>query len=409
MIISHRPAVLLLLLLGVDNGESRISSTPETLSSVSSVPREQQGQYERYAQEESPCLTSFEMEIEGPCDVASLTTAVTAALTNLGAGCLHDVAKELSLLFPEGADQAATTACAAAASNALSFSSLSGENSDLFDKEYFDGGTKYNADTPHTDELDVPTNILANDLSILRIKTLHDTIISDTPVALPYGSNFESCGSNTIMCCFTSDRDSNDESQGHVESNTDVCYHELKNSPGSNHVEDGYVIYGGTKEENGALCHGFTTFTPEHSVFAGNLLYHVSLYQHLALEGHVRNIPGSPMCACIEQMATVEKADCTQIESGGKELKVLFSYDSFADGDKLEAKVLEYSPLVFGPCVEGGNGLEDHYAAASIGHTEDMLSKHIVGEGNCESATDKFLLLTQGIQRKASATTITRL
>jgi hypothetical protein len=36
------------------------------------------------------------------------------------------------------------------------------------------------------------------------------------------------------------------------------------------------------------------------------------------IRGYVKNIPGAPMCACAEQMPTVSRADCTQIDFESK-------------------------------------------------------------------------------------------
>ena len=40
----------------------------------------------------------------------------------------------------------------------------------------------------------------------------------------------------------------------------------------------------------------------------------MQMYDHLYQRGYVREIPGAPMCACIEQMAVVTRADCTQLD-----------------------------------------------------------------------------------------------
>ena len=50
------------------------------------------------------------------------------------------------------------------------------------------------------------------------------------------------------------------------------------------------------------------------SVYRGNSLFYVSLYDHMYTRGYVKNIPSAPMCACAEQMPTVSRSDCTQID-----------------------------------------------------------------------------------------------
>jgi hypothetical protein len=49
------------------------------------------------------------------------------------------------------------------------------------------------------------------------------------------------------------------------------------------------------------------------AVYRGNNLFFVSLYDHMYQRGYVKNVPGAPMCACAEQMPTVSRSDCTQI------------------------------------------------------------------------------------------------
>ena len=49
-------------------------------------------------------------------------------------------------------------------------------------------------------------------------------------------------------------------------------------------------------------------------VYRGNNLFFVSLFDHMYTRGYVSNIAGAPMCACAEQMPTVSRSDCTQID-----------------------------------------------------------------------------------------------
>jgi hypothetical protein len=37
------------------------------------------------------------------------------------------------------------------------------------------------------------------------------------------------------------------------------------------------------------------------------------MYDHMYQRGYVENVPGAPMCACVEQMPTVTRSDCTEI------------------------------------------------------------------------------------------------
>ncbi|KAL7531765.1 hypothetical protein ACHAXR_005425 [Thalassiosira sp. AJA248-18] len=43
-------------------------------------------------------------------------------------------------------------------------------------------------------------------------------------------------------------------------------------------------------------------------------MFFVSMYDHMYQRGYVKNIPGAPMCGCVEQMPTVSRSDCTQVD-----------------------------------------------------------------------------------------------
>jgi hypothetical protein len=38
------------------------------------------------------------------------------------------------------------------------------------------------------------------------------------------------------------------------------------------------------------------------------------MYDHLDTRGYVRNVPGAPMCSCIDKSPTVSRSDCTNVE-----------------------------------------------------------------------------------------------
>lgn len=42
-----------------------------------------------------------------------------------------------------------------------------------------------------------------------------------------------------------------------------------------------------------------------------NVLFYVSMYDHLYTRGYVENFQGAPMCGCLEEMPVVSRADCT--------------------------------------------------------------------------------------------------
>jgi len=139
-----------------------------------------------------------------------------------------------------------------------------------------------------------------------------------------YPPNFDlenSCDLNTVMCCFIDD--TQDAGFG-ADSTTDVCRHDLANSPRSNHIKSGWSIF--PNLETSTHCVGYTWQDGTDSdLFKGNGLYDISL-RNTVNKGYYKSIPGAPLCACIEQMPIVEKADCRQVSAG--QVKYTFSHDA---------------------------------------------------------------------------------
>uniref|UniRef100_A0A7S1FWU6 Uncharacterized protein n=2 Tax=Corethron hystrix TaxID=216773 RepID=A0A7S1FWU6_9STRA len=344
----------------------------------------------------TPCLSSFEYRVEGSmCNISSLTSAVSNGLAEHFPNCEHGVEHEIQLLFPGpgGADGALSAACETAeklisVTDTLPFHSVLGKHP-LFIKEFFDGGTYWNQEVVTDDAPQTKTSI-TTDPGIL-IEHLMSSVAKTKPLALPEGSNFESCSLDTIVCCYVADKTFNQE----LISNTDVCYHDLRASPGSNHVKMGYAIFDKPGDLDGATCTGFTWTNDNFlsKLFRGNTLLSISLYDSLIKEGHTRNVPGAPMCACAEQMPVIEKADCQQVtgKSG-----MTFKY-SLAEGLNV---AFDWSEIQFEACknLEEELDLVEYFSVTTNTSKEKRLTKHIVGADQCHSATTKFLY-SEGLQR----------
>ena len=86
--------------------------------------------------------------------------------------------------------------------------------------------------------------------------------------------------------------------------NTDLCYNELTKAPYSNDIDaNGFSVY---DDEGPVHCHGFAWSTDEReasSRYKANNLFFVSMYDHMYKRGYVGNIPGSPMCGCVETVS----------------------------------------------------------------------------------------------------------
>jgi hypothetical protein len=147
-------------------------------------------------------------------------------------------------------------------------------------------------------------------------------------IDLPEIVNFEECEVRAAMCCWVSDRQADDDNgdcatpydencvDADPSDNTDVCAVKLGRAQGSNNVKNGVTLFPGGREGK-THCHGFAWTADEldtSAIFKGNSLFHVSMFDHLVTRGYVKNVPGAPMCGCVEQMPIVSRADCTEME-----------------------------------------------------------------------------------------------
>lgn len=187
--------------------------------------------------------------------------------------------------------------------------------------------------------------------------------------------------------------------------NTDLCLvdHRRTKSPG---IHTGYAQFPGDNNdgEGSAHCHGFAwaqdALDPT-SIFKGNNLFYVSMYDHLSKRGYVTNVPGAPMCGCLEQMPIVTRSDCTQIDVG--KMKVDFEVKR----GNLHTHVKEVN-LNFNSCqgVKANNNLEEHYKrlvklGKATNEELNQVQETLVGKNNCDLAIEDF---EEAIAKKGAGT-----
>jgi len=118
----------------------------------------------------------------------------------------------------------------------------------------------------------------------------------------------------------------------------------------------------------------------------------VSMYDHLVQRGYARNVPGAPMCGCVEQMPVVTRADCTEITVTED---VTFTYNS-EDGLRAE---ISNTDIQFNACQGANNNNNDLGAYYERLVNEEKISEEkrdafeeiVVGETYCREAIDEFL------------------
>jgi len=280
---------------------------------------------------------------------------------------------------PDVTDDAARRGCQDAS---VKFEEIAG-NHYQYDKEYMDGGTVLN-------------DVLASELPVDagRITAAVENVASDNVIAWPeyearefyevenygelqgYGAhmtNFDldnSCDLRMVVCCYV------DNANGVFDDNTDMCYHDQHKARRSNHVANGYTTYVAGDPTH---CIGFTWEDGEESdALKGNALFHIS-YKYRMESGYAKNVPGAPMCACIEQMPTMEKAACASV-SGSSTFTFTYNSAESITGTNTAS-------VTYGDC--GGDDLKSHYAGSGVEKAE--LDKYLVGTGGCSEATANFL------------------
>ena len=325
--------------------------------------------------------------------------------------CNHGAREELRMALGAGTDQQAQDevwwACRQAYADAenddfVSISLLTDgtPHNQAWHKDYFDGHTVWN-------ELPLePLDIYGNE----RNDTVELPLQQAVPegIVMPAIENFDECALRAVNCCWIQDRQANDNNgdctndwceDANPMDNTDVCYTDLSRSSSSNHVQNGFVLYEGEAEDD-THCHGFAwsdDFNDPSYVFRGSTLYYVSLLDHWQTRGYIKNLPGAPLCGCLEQMPTMTRTDCTDVTV--KAMTVQYDFDVSAepllevwiDGTNVE---LEHTDCVgmedgitndldsfYQTLVRDGHATPDEYAI--------LKDQYLVDD--CVVATERFL------------------
>lgn len=269
-----------------------------------------------------------------------------------------------------------------------------------FDNEFFDGGTPLNAEYEAVDIIDSQGGA--------GIQRIFDDVAKQQLITSPeyLRDNFsEGCEAQAIMCCWVQDRQAGDNN-GNCNNNdcydkdpgdnTDVCYVDLAASSDSNHVDGGFAIYPGdsaTTGEGDSHCHGFAWSNDPNAPdyrYRGNALFFVSMYDHLYQRGYVRNIPGAPMCSCIDKAPTVSRSDCTNVD-------VTETFTFTKRNRFLRKATISNQEIAFNACetLDGndndlGRWYDQEYRGQSA-ISDEIFDKHIVNDCNDGNHYEQFL------------------
>lgn len=301
-----------------------------------------------------------------------------------------------------------------------------------FDNEYFSGGTSWNYEIQTNAGENVLKDSAARVGRVFREEAQNGVI--ELPTYLPsFDPDQDGCEMNAAFCCWSQDRQAKDNN-GNCNTpydsrcidqdpgdNANFCYTDHSRSSTATHVAGGFSIFGNVQNgqeniEGPIHCHGFAWGDdPSHSssVYKGNNLFFVSMYDHMYTRGYVRNAPGSSMCACAENMAVVTRADCTEIDA---DEDVEISFD--AETETFSVAV-EIDDIDFNACQgtdangnDDNNDLESYYrrlverGLASQDNLE-KLQETLVGDeaGKCNEAIINFMS-QQGFERTSGANSL---
>jgi len=245
-------------------------------------------------------------------------------------------------------------------------------------KEHLDGGGIYDYER---DEAGGPE--LEKDAR--RIDVVDSRLASSRLLAWPHHHALNNCRDSTAYCCYVTSR----SEQSSFVPNSDVCYVDVKSSKYSAHVKNGYGLYTDGAQE--VFCEGFAWDNEAASVSAalrGNLLFKTG-FNNLYDQGMVEQIPGSSLCGCSDRMPAVTNVGCKSATAVDSLVSVTF------DGLGFDA-THTFSSIEYGDC--DGLSLVDY--AKSIGQSYEEaynLKRKIVGEGNCDVATDAYLRRSRGL------------
>jgi len=373
----------------------------------------------------------FTITYTGRCTPGTAVTDLKLAVADHAClVCLYNVARGT---IETDISAVVTELCIAGyAANEYPYGDITGRGPQ-FDREHYAGGGEWNYEVETAageDRLKVDA-ARVDDIFYYQAQRQPIEFPTNIESFNPYvedGSNVinnivdtDGCDLNAAYCCFVQDRQAGDNNgncaapyEHHCwdrdpADNTNICYVDHRRSAKSSRVDSGFSVFGdlANNKENieGAVhCHGFAWGDDPLStdnVYKGNLLFYLSMYDHLTQRGYVRNVPGSPMCACAENMAVVTRADCTQVAADER------TSFTWTVATSALAAVPQTKDLNFNACtgLTANNNLQERVKKL---HALDMVSeakKDAVGEvlvgsvaGKCNAAIEDFLS-TRNISR----------
>lgn len=365
----------------------------------------------------------FTIEFEGPCNVENVLDAYERQVYYMQDGSCAEGGAQTDLAVKlEAAGTSIVEVCNAGMDAPITpFYEAANRGTDmLFEKHFFNGRTDWQeeVETLYESDDETRTSRLRDDAR--QIGIFYDGVGRYGRLAWPGElTNFDpaTCTANTAMCCWPKDRQANDNNGNCAKpydincvdkdpaDNTNLCHVDYHVGTQSNEFESSMASSYFPKDNNdgeGSIhCHGFAWADDEYdaiSRYKANNLYYVSMYDHMYKRGYVEEIPGAPMCGCIEQMPTVSRSDCTQIDVVEEIYK--FTYD----GSNFKASV-EKVEIEYNACQGENNRNNDLYAYAARLYRQGRMSAdkfktmgNIITDTGCDIPTAYHLHNKHGLE-----------
>ena len=344
-------------------------------------------------------------ELTGTCNYAKLLDEYTRQVFDMtGSTCMEgstvtakeDLDAKLmgAVAGSTSGEEAAEVVCKALYDNAdvTAFVEAAGKSEDPanlhFEQEFYNGRGPWQEEVETLYEAadGSATSVLRQDAA--RVREFYVGLGSYSQVQWPNAlTNFEdsTCTSKAAMCCWPKDRQAND-GNGNCATpydvncvdkdpadNTNLCFADLAKGDATSELNssDGFMVFPGDNNNGeGAIhCHGFAWADDDYdpiSRYKANNLFFVSMYDHMHQRGYVKNIPGMPMCGCMDQMPIATRSDCTQVD-------VTEDWEMVYDGTSFTGKMVKVE-VDFNACRGRNNRNNDLWAYAARLYDEGRMT-----------------------------------
>ena len=196
---------------------------------------------------------------------------------------------------------------------------ISYDEGSQFLKLYYSGLGPWNEETQPLhlpSDGEKPIQVIKQDAA--KVKHYYDNVSTSAMFKMSDLFQFdpEVCTSHTAQCCWPRDRQADDNNgdcatpydsnciDKDVADNTDLCYSELAKTPYANDIDaNGFSMFDGEGPVHCHRCVWSSNKQETTSRYKANALFFISMYDHMHQRGYVGNIPGSPMCGCVEHVS----------------------------------------------------------------------------------------------------------